>query len=185
MAEPITPVEIPEIPKEEPQTVPPAGTEQPETPPSEPKGDEKGSIDSQAIVDLLEANDKALESAEKKIVSLKRKLRGAGVDEYGDDGQDDVLSKIETLEQEVAALKGAKDQGDADLQTARANAREMAESLKAKAATSKVSRGANQDRFVPEEDLTKRYSPADLSILQRVADRKSMKLNDYLKTLSF
>jgi Mg2+ and Co2+ transporter CorA len=141
-------------------------------------------VDSQTVVELLEAQDKALAAAETKIVSLKRKLKSG---DYGDEPQDedDLRAQITALQEKVEKLTSSKDE-DSDLkelQAQRKRVNELTESLKAKNAISSALAGNNQDKFVPEEDLAKRYSKADLAIYQRVADRKGLKLNEYLKTL--
>jgi predicted phage tail protein len=99
----------------------------------------------------------------------------------------ELLDKIQQLEDEVANLKASKtDEKDAELselQSTRAKNAELIAALRAKNTTTNLSPGANQDVITPEEDPAKGYSREDLDFASKVAARKGMNLKDYLKSI--
>jgi len=156
------------------QTPPDAGTENKET---TPPLEQKAEIDSQAILELVESQEKALAAAEKKIVSLKRKLKGEGEDEEAD-----TKTQIVELQEQIQELRGEHDEELVELRKAREKAKELAEALRAKASLQKTGLGTNQDKLRPEEDLTKGYSPEDLTLMERIASKRGMTVKEYLKS---
>lgn len=121
------------------------------------------------VLAALEASDKALEKAEKKIVELKRQAKRAG--EEGDDSeQAELLERIAKLEGEIDSLKsgkvGEQDETQKELQAQRIANKELITALKAKNAMSIASDGANEDKPISKKE-SQGYSDADMALIQR------------------
>jgi len=146
------------------------------------KADERKTIemDTQEVLSLLEADEQALKKAEDKIVNLKRRLKGG----VGED--DDLRGQVEELREKLEQLTSYReDQADKDLlelQASRKKNAELTAILRSKMSISNNSLGSNQDKLRPEENPAKEYSAQELAIFRRMAARRNITLEEYLKS---
>ncbi len=132
-------------------------------------------VDLQAVSDLLDESDKAIEKAERKIVALKRNIK-SGSDE-------DLITELETVKAELAELKEAKqlaeDSDVTELQAMRKKNQELRATLIAKSTVS-TSAGSNQDELRPEEDLAKSISAEILPVLEGYSKKYKMPMKEVI-----
>ena len=129
-------------------------------------------VDSQKVIELLEAQDKALAAAETKIVSLKRKAKKVEEVIEGESGEEDLDARIERRVQEVLAGQRKEDTDSelVEIQRVRKLNSELAASLRAKASISNSSVGAGQGgKKEPEDDPLKGLNEKDRELIERRA----------------
>lgn len=145
---------------------------------------EESKLDTKIVIEALEESDKALAKAEEKIVRMKKDAKKSS-DGFADESLDeDIDAKIERLvEAKLSQKPERNDETLAELQNSRKKNSELLASLRSQKGISNSGAGSSQVQHEQEEDPKKGYSQADLVVLARVAGRKGLSLDDYLRTL--
>lgn len=144
---------------------------------------EESKLDPKIVIEALEESDKALAKAEEKIVRMKKDAKKSS-DGLVDELDEDIDAKIERLvEARLSQKPDREDETLAELQISRKKNSELIASLRSQKGISNSGVGSSQVHSEPEEDPKKGYSQADLVVLTRVAGRKGLSIDDYLRTL--
>jgi hypothetical protein len=121
-------------------------------------------------VKVIESQNAAIEKAETKIISLKRRLKGEG-----DEENVELRTRIAELEAQVQGIAEERDKDVEELQAERKKASELTVSLKAKHSVSKTSLGATE-RSTPPEDPVSKLTPNQRILAERMAQRNKTSL---------